>query len=272
MTSAAFHRPRPGRTPGGRAALALAVALVAAFLTVVLPAPAAHAATAGNVTGVTRSGDTFTVATSSGAAARVTMARADIFRIWLSPGGSFTDDPAGGDLPQTTSFGAVGATLTDAGAYYRIGTASVSLRINKSPLTFALYRADDTTLVWSESQPTNWTGSQTTQYLSRGADEQFYGTGLRLREWALRDRTVPVAVSNQWTENTNASPAPFYMGRGRTPASASTSPLPPPAPGTSRSASARAPAHTPGNRPPAPTSSPCAARAPPARSVSAALC
>ncbi|MFD9124025.1 TIM-barrel domain-containing protein [Kitasatospora sp. NPDC059571] len=192
--------------------MGLCTALVAALLAMFGPAgTAAAATTAGNATAVTRSGDTFTVATSSGAAARVQIARADIFRIWLSPSGAFTDDPAGSDLAATTSFGTVGATLTDTGAYWRIGTPAISLRITKSPLTFALYRADDTTLVWAESQPTSWTGSQTTQYLARGADEQFYGTGLRLGEWALRDRTVPVAVTNNWTENSNASPAPFYM-------------------------------------------------------------
>ncbi|MFJ7962448.1 TIM-barrel domain-containing protein [Streptomyces sp. NPDC096324] len=194
-----------------RAVRGLAAAVAAALIAVLCSAQAAQAATAGNATAVTRSGDTFTVATSSGAAARVQFARADIFRIWLSPTGSFTDDPAGKDLAITTTFGSVGTTLTDAGGYWRIGTSAVSLRINKSPLTFALYRQDDSTLVWSESQPTSWAGNQTTEYLTRGADEQFYGTGLRLGEWALRDKTVPVAVSNRWTENTNASPAPFYM-------------------------------------------------------------
>ncbi|MER7948836.1 TIM-barrel domain-containing protein [Streptomyces sp. NPDC096079] len=200
--------PRPSLR---RIALTLAATLIAALLAVVLPAPAAQAATAGNATGVSRSGDTFTITTSSGAAARVVIARADVLRVWLSPNGSFTDDPAGGDLAVNTAFGAVGATLTDTGSYYRIATPSISLRVNKAPLTFALYRADDATLLWAESQPTTWTGSQTTQFLTRAADEQFYGTGLRLGEWALRDKTVPVAVSNQWTENSNASPAPFYM-------------------------------------------------------------
>jgi alpha-glucosidase len=204
--------PRPGGPAIGHAAPVFVLVLVAALLTVIAHAPSAHAATtAGNVTGVTRSEDTFTVTTSTGAAARIVMARADIFRIWLSPDGTFADDPAGGDLAIRTTFGAVGATLTDVGPYLRIRTPALSLRINRIPLTFALYRADDSTLVWAESQPTRWTGSQTTQYLHRGTDEQFYGTGLRLGDWALRDKTVPVAVSNQWTENTNASPAPFYM-------------------------------------------------------------
>lgn len=106
--------PRPG-SPGRRSSvLALAVLLVAALFTVLGPARAAHAATAGNATAVTRSGDTFTVTTSGKAAARITMARADIFRIWLSPDGTFTNDPAGGDLAIRTGFGTVGATLTDA--------------------------------------------------------------------------------------------------------------------------------------------------------------
>ncbi|GAA1080408.1 TIM-barrel domain-containing protein [Kitasatospora arboriphila] len=204
-------RPRPG-SPGARPiALPLALLLVAVLAAVLGPAHPAGAATPGNATGITRSGNTFTVTASGGAAARIVLARADILRIWLSPDGSFTDDPAGHDLAITTDFGAVDATQTDAGAYWRIATPAVSLRINKSPLTFALYRADNTTLLWAESQPTSWTANRTTQYLTRGADEQFYGTGLRLGDWALRDKTVPVSVSNSWTENSNASPAPFYM-------------------------------------------------------------
>ncbi len=174
-------------------------------------ATATATATAGNATGLTRSGNTFTVTTSSGAKARVVVARADIFRLWLSPDGAFTNDPAGSDLATTTDFGPVSAAFTDAGAYYRITTAALNIHVHKSPLTFSVYRADDTTLVWQESKPTSWTGTQTTQYLTRGADEQFYGTGLRLGEWALRGKTVPVAVDNKWRENNNASPAPFYM-------------------------------------------------------------
>ncbi|MFJ9340493.1 TIM-barrel domain-containing protein [Streptomyces sp. NPDC101733] len=174
-------------------------------------AAAAPTTTAGSVTGVSQSGGTFTVGTSSGAKVRVVVARADIFRLWLSPDGGFTDDPAGSDLAPTTNFGPVAASYSDAGTYYRITTGSLSIRVNKSPLRFSVYRADNSTLVWEEVQPTAWGGGHTTQYLARAADEQFYGTGLRLGEWALRGKTVPVAVDNKWRENDNASPAPFYM-------------------------------------------------------------
>ncbi|WP_406405638.1 discoidin domain-containing protein [Streptomyces sp. NBC_00879] len=185
--------------------------MVAAVFTVAGPAPLAAAVSAGNATSVSQSGNTFTVNTSTAAKARVAVAREDIFRIWLSPDGSFTNDPAGSALAINTNLGAVTANVTDAGAYFRITTPALSIRVNKSPLRFSVYRADNTTLVWQESQPTSWTSTQTSQYLAQGADEQFYGTGLRLGEWALRGKTVPISVSNDWAENTNASPAPFYM-------------------------------------------------------------
>lgn len=213
------RRPHTGRRRTATAALLaglLAVAGLAAAGPVAAPAAAAPAgatatATAGTVTGFTRSGNTYTVATSSGARARVVIARSDIFRLWLSPDGAFTDDPAGTDLAPTTDFGPVTTGWSDAGTYYRITTPALSIRVDKSPLRFSVYRADNTTPVWQETRPTSWGGGRTTQYLARGADEQFYGTGLRLGAWALRGKTVPVAVDNQWRENTNASPAPFYM-------------------------------------------------------------
>ncbi|MFI6731446.1 RICIN domain-containing protein [Nonomuraea sp. NPDC050451] len=45
---------------------------------------------------------------------------------------------------------------------------------------------------------TGFSAAGTTQTLARGPDEQFYGTGLRLGEWALRDKSVPVKVSHTW--------------------------------------------------------------------------
>lgn len=191
--------------------LGVVAAMVAAVFSVAGPAAPAAAVTAGSVTGISQAGNTYTVSTSSAAKARVVIARQDIFRIWLAPKGSFTDDPAGSALAIDTDFGPVTTSVSDAGSYYRITTPALSIRVNKSPLQFSVYRSDNSTLVWQESQPTAWTGTQTSQYLAQGADEQFYGTGLRLGEWALRGKTVPISGSNKWLENHNASPAPFYM-------------------------------------------------------------
>lgn len=185
------------------------VALLSAVLTALAPAGSAANTTAGNVTGFSQSGATYNVSTSSGAAVKVAFVRADIFRIWLAPDGTFTD-PAGSDITVNTSFGPTSTTWSDAGPYYQIATSAVTLRAYKSPLMFAAYRPDGT-LLWQEAQPTAWTSSQTTQYLSQGANEQYYGTGLRLGPWALRGLTVPITVDNKWAPDSNASPAPFYM-------------------------------------------------------------
>ncbi|MFJ5807653.1 TIM-barrel domain-containing protein [Streptomyces sp. NPDC093093] len=214
MTLTRFSRNPRRRCAAALLAAALAIAGLAAAGPMARPAaaaPSAAADTAGDVTGISRSGNTYTVTTTSGAKARVVVARADVFRLWLAPDGTFTDDPAGSDLAPTTDFGPVDSASADAGTYYRITTGALSIRVHKAPLRFSVLRADDSTLLWEESRPTSWSGGRTTQYLTRGADEQFYGTGLRLGEWALRGKTVPVAVDNRWRENTNASPAPFYM-------------------------------------------------------------
>jgi alpha-glucosidase (family GH31 glycosyl hydrolase) len=176
---------------------------------VLVPPQPAAAETLGNVTGFTGSGNTYTISAGT-ARVRVTFARADIFRLWLAPTGTFTD-PAANKLTVRTDFGQVSTTANDAGTYHRISTNALTLRVYKSPMRFELYRADNTTPVWQESTGLTWTGTQATQRLARGADEQFYGTGLRLGEWALRDKSVPIAVDNKWRENTNASPAPFYL-------------------------------------------------------------
>ncbi|MFF0465843.1 discoidin domain-containing protein [Micromonospora zamorensis] len=196
----AFRRPRT-------AVRAAVVALI--LLAAMLQAVPAHAGTPGSATGLTRAGNTYTIATNTAARVRLTLARADIFRVWAAPNGTFTE-PAANEITVRTDFGSVASTMTDEGTSFRIATSAVVIRINKSPLTMQVLRPDGRP-VWREAQPLDWSAGRTTQRLVRDADEQFYGTGLRLGEWALRDKTVPIAVDNQWRENTNASPAPFYL-------------------------------------------------------------
>jgi alpha-glucosidase len=202
------HRPRRW-FPLNVRALFSALIIGAATLTAVAVPAAAHATTVGNVTGFTGTGNSYTVTVGS-AKVQITFARDDIFRLWLAPTGSFTN-PAGSKLAVRTNFGTVNVTSTDNTSYYRLATSAVSLRVYKTPLRFELYRSDNSTLIWSETTGLTWDTAQTSQNLSRGADEQFYGAGLRLGQWALRDKVVPIAKDNRWNENDNASPAPFYL-------------------------------------------------------------
>ncbi|WP_394830391.1 DUF5110 domain-containing protein [Pendulispora rubella] len=165
--------------------------------------------TLGDLTAIARQGSAFML-TAGAHKVRVRFLQPDVFRLELAPGGTFSD-PVAGKVLTRTDFGAVTASYSDAGAYYRIESDALVLRAYKKPLTFALYEKDNKTLVWKEQSGLTWDEQGTEQRLVRAADEQFYGGGLRLGAWALRDQVVPIRVFNSWKEFENASPAPFYM-------------------------------------------------------------
>ncbi|HVK20554.1 MAG TPA: TIM-barrel domain-containing protein, partial [Actinokineospora sp.] len=195
--------------PRGRALLATAA--IAGLVTLMTSISASAAPTTlGNITAFTQNGSTYDISAGT-PKVRVSFAQPGVFRLWMAPNGTFSD-PVNGQIAIKTDFGAVTTSYTDAGTYYKISTNALTLRAYKSPLKFELYKADNVTAVWKEAVGLTWdaAANTATQSLARGGDEQFYGTGFRLGNWALRDLTVPVAKDNQWRENTNASPAPFY--------------------------------------------------------------
>ncbi|MFD7340557.1 NPCBM/NEW2 domain-containing protein [Streptomyces violascens] len=164
----------------------------------------------GNVTGFeAAAGSVFTL--HAGAAeARVGFVTADTFRIELAPDGKFTD-PTGSDivLPQGKP---PAARWKDKGDRYELSTDRVTLRAFKSPLRFALYKADGTQL-WTETKPLSWTKDTTTQTLSRGATEQFYGGGMQngRGNTSHRDQTVQVGVDDNWNDGGHPNSVPFYL-------------------------------------------------------------
>ncbi|MCT9093741.1 NPCBM/NEW2 domain-containing protein [Streptomyces sp. ASQP_92] len=164
----------------------------------------------GDVTGFeATSGSVFTLRAGA-AEARVSFVTDDTFRIELAPDGDFTD-PAGADivLPQGTP---PATRWKDRGDRYELSTAKVTLRAFKSPLRFALSKADGT-LLWSETNPLSWTKDTTTQTLSRGATEQFFGAGMQngRGNTSHRDHTVQVGVDDNWNDGGHPNSVPFYL-------------------------------------------------------------
>lgn len=191
-------------------ALAAVLSLAGGTLAPALAAPAAAAAAtgaAGAVTGFSANGAVHAISAGK-AKARVSFVSDQVFRIELSPTGPFTD-PAGSDivLPQ----GAPPATRwRDAGDRYELSTAAVTLRVYKSALRFALYRADGTK-VWEETKPLSWDGKATTQTLARGATEQYFGAGEQNGAFSHRGTTVQVGVDYNWNEGGHPNSVPFYL-------------------------------------------------------------
>ncbi|MFF9349692.1 NPCBM/NEW2 domain-containing protein [Streptomyces sp. NPDC014734] len=165
--------------------------------------------TVGDITGFSADGPVYHLRAGA-AEARVDFVSAETFRIELAPDGTFAD-PTGDDivLPQ----GAPPRTRwKDRGDRYELSTDSVTLRAYKSPLRFALYRADGTRL-WSEAKGLSWDAKQTTQTLERGADEQFYGAGMQngRGNTSHRGRTVEVGVDYNWDDGGHPNSVPFYL-------------------------------------------------------------
>ncbi|MFJ2501090.1 NPCBM/NEW2 domain-containing protein [Streptomyces sp. NPDC087539] len=165
--------------------------------------------TVGDLTGFSADGAVYHL--KAGAAeARVSFVSAETFRIELAPDGTFSD-PAGDDivLPQGKP---PHTRWKERGDRYELSTADVTLRAYKSPLRFALYRADGTR-VWSETKGLSWNGERTTQTLARGANEQFYGAGMQngRGNTSHRDKTVEVGVDYNWDDGGHPNSVPFYL-------------------------------------------------------------
>ncbi|MDH6124694.1 NPCBM/NEW2 domain-containing protein [Kitasatospora sp. GP82] len=191
-------------------ALAAALALGTGSLSPALTTKAAAAAvtgSAGAVTGFAAKGPVYTISAGS-AKARVSFVSDQVFRIELAPNGQFTD-PVGSDvvLPQ----GAPPATRWhDAGDRYELSTGRITLRVYKSALRFALYRADGSR-VWEETKPLSWDGKATTQTLARGANEQYFGAGEQNGSFSHRGKTVQIGVDYNWNEGGHPNSVPFYL-------------------------------------------------------------
>ncbi|MFJ5850029.1 NPCBM/NEW2 domain-containing protein [Streptomyces sp. NPDC092903] len=165
--------------------------------------------TVGDLTGFSADGSVYHLRAGT-ARARVSFVSDETFRIELAPDGTFTD-PAGDAivLPQGTPPRTHWKERSDR---YDLSTGDVTLRAYKSPLRFALYRADGTR-VWSEAKGLSWDGEKTTQTLARGGDEQFYGAGMQngRGNTSHRGKTVEVGVDYNWDDGGHPNSVPFYL-------------------------------------------------------------
>ena len=157
--------------------------------------------------------------TAGTAKVRVVFLKDDVFRIWLAPDGTFTDpantpptDPTApaSNIVTKTDYAKPKTSWRDRGSYYSLKTGAIEVRANKSPLRFSLYRANGQQ-VWSETAPLSWNDTSTTQSLSRGANEQYFGGGMQNGRFSHRDQTITVARDFNWEDGGNPNASPYYM-------------------------------------------------------------
>ena len=172
----------------------------------------------GDVTGFTRSGDTYTFA-SGPAKVRVEVDDASLVRVQLAPDGTFTDpandDPADPSAPDADIVVgrhrvAGSSSVTETADAYVVSTAKARLTVNKHPLTMRLQDASGRDL-WRETAPLAWGSAGTTQTLAQGAQEQFFGGGMQNGRFSHRDTSITISRDYNWDDGGNPNAAPFYL-------------------------------------------------------------
>lgn len=162
----------------------------------------------GNITNFTAGNNEFLIACNK-ARIKLQLLRNDIFRIWMAYDGEFTN-PAGNDIIINNPDKPVSGKWSDNGDYFLISTPKMAIRAYKNPLRFSLYKGDNSTLIWEETQGITY-GKQTVQYLKRGDNEQFFGGGMQNGRFSHRGKTIKMTIDYNWEDGGNPNPATFYM-------------------------------------------------------------
>jgi len=164
-----------------------------------------------NVTGYSEVGNTITVFCGE-AKVQIQVWDDDIIRVWLSEDGKFDHynsynqymiQPGLDNL-----LGPKSLSVTD-GAYIKIQTAKVTVRVNKTPFRLSFYKRDNKTLI-TQNPETKTLDTSFKAYFDRdatGSVEHFYGLPQgRGKNIDQRDATITMNEGNGW-----GWVVPFYM-------------------------------------------------------------
>ena len=131
----------------------LAVSLSVLLLSVPL-SHTVHAAPVGNLSALQQQAGMIQISTDAKVAVTVQLLKPDLLRIRAGLNGTLSDEGSkAAPIVIKTDYAPVPYQLKDMGDYQLVSTEAVALRIYKTPLTFALYKADNQTLIVQELQP-----------------------------------------------------------------------------------------------------------------------
>ncbi|MBV1777003.1 NPCBM/NEW2 domain-containing protein [Burkholderiaceae bacterium DAT-1] len=174
----------------------------------------AQALTAGNVKTLRAEASTQSVdiRTDNGMHVQINLLRPDMFRIQAGTGDQFTGAGDKAAPIVIKQYGdKINHTLSTEGDYQLLRTDAMALRIYSKPLRFALYKADNATLIWQEVQPLQVSKRESVQTLDSNTAEHFFGGGQQNGQFEFKGKSLEVSYSGGWEEGDRPSPAPFYF-------------------------------------------------------------
>lgn len=139
---------------------------------------------------------------------KVLFYRNDIFRIWLSPDGNYTN-PAGTDIVNDEKVYNPSLKISQDAANIYICSPACKLQVQKNPIQFSLYDANGK-MIWAEKEPISF-GGKTIQHLRYNNDEYFYGGGMQNGYFSYKDSMILIEKGGGWDNGGRPNPVPFYM-------------------------------------------------------------
>ncbi|MEG2034170.1 MAG: alpha-glucosidase domain-containing protein, partial [Janthinobacterium sp.] len=198
---------------------ALAACVLAALAT--LTAPGLQAAPIGNLSSLSAvhaadvaKGEAlgWDLRSDTGMQLRVSLPQSDVLRIQAGGKGGLTGP---GDKAAPIVVGQPAAQVAyqidEQPDHIVISTEALSLRIDRKPLRFTLFRKGDAVPLWREVQPLSLDDKQGVQLLSSVPGERYFGGGQQNGRFEFRGKQVPVSYSGGWEEGDRPNPAPFLM-------------------------------------------------------------
>ena len=197
----------------------LAACVLAALAT--LAAPGLHAAPLGNLQSLSAvhladvaKGEAlgWDVRSDTGMQLRISLPQVDVLRIQAGGKAGLTGP---GDKAAPIVVGQPAAQvayqLSEQADHVLISTEALSLRIDRKPLRFTLFRKGDAVPLWREVQPLSLDDKQGVQVLSSLPGERYFGGGQQNGRFEFKGKQVPVSYSGGWEEGDRPNPAPFLM-------------------------------------------------------------
>ncbi len=156
-------------------------------------------------------GPSWDLASDSGARVRVSLPRADVVRIQAARKEFTGPGDKAAPIVVATATGDVRHEFMEEKGQLVIRTEALTLRIDRKPLRFTLYRAGEAAPLWREVQAIDLGDSRSVQVISSDKAERFFGGGQQNGRYEFKGRELQVSYSGGWEEGDRPNPAPFLM-------------------------------------------------------------
>jgi len=155
----------------------------------------------------------YVIDTDTNIAFKICFYRPDVVRIQAAIDDNYADpknDPEKAQILIDLYMRSDAPQITETDTEISFKTPAMTLVYTKADSTFALLDSHQKQ-IWKELQPLDIGEKETTQTLSSGIDEYYYGGGQQNGYFSHKGTKIDIRADGNWNEGGHPNPAPFYM-------------------------------------------------------------